>query len=136
MEAKKLLKDKKLWFASFLIAWAAALQHSGVVAKVLELTETSSRFHLLYPNYSNPWKMVSDSTVLEVIRARGVVELWKARVLAKNPVQREMLHECKPPCFYRDNLIHGAPANPRRHANARRSDLVTLIDNNHKGIVA
>jgi hypothetical protein len=26
LEAKKLLKDKKLWFASFLIAWAAALQ--------------------------------------------------------------------------------------------------------------
>ncbi|XP_052203838.1 uncharacterized protein LOC127809155 [Diospyros lotus] len=25
-EARKLLKDKKLWFASFLIAWAAALQ--------------------------------------------------------------------------------------------------------------
>ena len=25
MEAKQLLKDKKLWFASFLIAWAAAL---------------------------------------------------------------------------------------------------------------
>ncbi|KAJ8766062.1 hypothetical protein K2173_020578 [Erythroxylum novogranatense] len=26
MEAKKLLKDKKFWFASFLIVWAAALQ--------------------------------------------------------------------------------------------------------------
>ncbi|KDP29862.1 hypothetical protein JCGZ_18437 [Jatropha curcas] len=26
MEAKQLLKDKKFWFASFLIAWAAALQ--------------------------------------------------------------------------------------------------------------
>ncbi|KAJ6909528.1 hypothetical protein NC652_020489 [Populus alba x Populus x berolinensis] len=26
LEAKKLLKDKRLWFASFLIAWAAALQ--------------------------------------------------------------------------------------------------------------
>lgn len=26
MEAKNLLKDKKFWFASFLIAWAAALQ--------------------------------------------------------------------------------------------------------------
>ncbi|XP_031383173.1 uncharacterized protein LOC116197239 [Punica granatum] len=26
MEAQKLLKDKKFWFASFLIAWAAALQ--------------------------------------------------------------------------------------------------------------
>ncbi|KAK4754584.1 hypothetical protein SAY87_002688 [Trapa incisa] len=26
MEAKKLLKDKKFWFASFLITWAAALQ--------------------------------------------------------------------------------------------------------------
>lgn len=26
MEARKLLKDKKFWFASFLIAWAAALQ--------------------------------------------------------------------------------------------------------------
>ncbi|GMP22911.1 hypothetical protein CsSME_00000712 [Camellia sinensis var. sinensis] len=25
-DAKKLLKDKKFWFASFLIAWAAALQ--------------------------------------------------------------------------------------------------------------
>ncbi|KAK9186900.1 hypothetical protein WN944_018289 [Citrus x changshan-huyou] len=25
-EAKQLLKDKKFWFASFLIAWAAALQ--------------------------------------------------------------------------------------------------------------
>ncbi|KAE7996828.1 hypothetical protein FH972_001517 [Carpinus fangiana] len=26
MEVKNLLKDKKFWFASFLIAWAAALQ--------------------------------------------------------------------------------------------------------------
>ena len=26
MEVKQLLKDKKFWFASFLIAWAAALQ--------------------------------------------------------------------------------------------------------------
>ncbi|KAJ9160065.1 hypothetical protein P3X46_025502 [Hevea brasiliensis] len=26
MEANQLLKDKKFWFASFLIAWAAALQ--------------------------------------------------------------------------------------------------------------
>ncbi|OAY46039.1 hypothetical protein MANES_07G111800v8 [Manihot esculenta] len=26
MEAKQLLKDKKFWFASFIIAWAAALQ--------------------------------------------------------------------------------------------------------------
>ncbi|XP_057979474.1 uncharacterized protein LOC131165567 [Malania oleifera] len=26
MEAKKLLKDRKFWFASSLIAWAAALQ--------------------------------------------------------------------------------------------------------------
>ncbi|KAE8648534.1 hypothetical protein Csa_008609 [Cucumis sativus] len=26
MEFKNLLKDKKFWFASFLIAWAAALQ--------------------------------------------------------------------------------------------------------------
>ncbi|KAF7820478.1 uncharacterized protein G2W53_025933 [Senna tora] len=26
MEVRNLLKDKKLWFASFLIAWAAALQ--------------------------------------------------------------------------------------------------------------
>ncbi|KAG5239810.1 hypothetical protein OIU76_013198 [Salix suchowensis] len=26
VEAKKLLKDKKLWLASFLIAWAAGLQ--------------------------------------------------------------------------------------------------------------
>ncbi|KAJ0046934.1 uncharacterized protein LOC116128854 [Pistacia vera] len=25
-DAKQLLKDKKFWFASFLIAWAAALQ--------------------------------------------------------------------------------------------------------------
>ncbi|EOY18252.1 hypothetical protein QUC31_006567 [Theobroma cacao] len=25
-DAKSLLKDKKFWFASFLIAWAAALQ--------------------------------------------------------------------------------------------------------------
>lgn len=26
MEVKNLLKDKKFWFASFLIAWAAGLQ--------------------------------------------------------------------------------------------------------------
>ncbi|KAM7492076.1 hypothetical protein LguiA_034997 [Lonicera macranthoides] len=26
LEVKKLLNDKKFWFASFLIAWAAALQ--------------------------------------------------------------------------------------------------------------
>ncbi|KAK9283042.1 hypothetical protein L1049_011270 [Liquidambar formosana] len=26
MDAKKLLKDRKFWFASFLIVWAAALQ--------------------------------------------------------------------------------------------------------------
>ncbi|XP_021910490.1 uncharacterized protein LOC110824222 [Carica papaya] len=26
IDAKALLKDKKFWFASFLIAWAAALQ--------------------------------------------------------------------------------------------------------------
>ncbi|XP_030512583.1 uncharacterized protein LOC115726718 [Rhodamnia argentea] len=26
MEVKQLLKDKKFWFASFLIGWAAALQ--------------------------------------------------------------------------------------------------------------
>ncbi|KAL2897041.1 L-arabinose isomerase [Bienertia sinuspersici] len=26
MDVKNLLKDKKFWFASFLIAWAAALQ--------------------------------------------------------------------------------------------------------------
>ncbi|CAO2826155.1 unnamed protein product [Amaranthus hypochondriacus] len=26
MELKNLLKDKKVWFASFLITWAAALQ--------------------------------------------------------------------------------------------------------------
>ncbi|XP_043698376.1 uncharacterized protein LOC122649079 [Telopea speciosissima] len=26
MEARKLLKDKKFWLASFLIAWAAGLQ--------------------------------------------------------------------------------------------------------------
>ncbi|XP_062157180.1 uncharacterized protein LOC133864784 [Alnus glutinosa] len=26
MEVKNLLKDKKFWFASFLIAWAATLQ--------------------------------------------------------------------------------------------------------------
>ncbi|XAR66329.1 hypothetical protein NMG60_11012520 [Bertholletia excelsa] len=25
-DARKLLKDKKFWFASFLVAWAAALQ--------------------------------------------------------------------------------------------------------------
>ncbi|KAK9154235.1 hypothetical protein Sjap_001715 [Stephania japonica] len=26
MEVKQLLKDKRVWFASFLVAWAAALQ--------------------------------------------------------------------------------------------------------------
>lgn len=43
MEARKLLKENKFWIASFLIAWAAALQ----VQKLLLLRDLTSHTQAL-----------------------------------------------------------------------------------------
>lgn len=38
MELNKVVKDKKFWFASFLITWAAALQVSGIIPILLPIS--------------------------------------------------------------------------------------------------
>ncbi len=48
MEVKNLLKDKKFWFASFLIAWAATLQVNQIQIFIRSPTTMLYSIHLIW----------------------------------------------------------------------------------------
>ncbi|KAF9676789.1 hypothetical protein SADUNF_Sadunf08G0039600 [Salix dunnii] len=72
VEAKKLLKDKKLWFASFLIAWAAALQ--GHMMWLQRQDSFKQKFGIV--NEDNTIKFLENG--LWISRALELAQFWSS----------------------------------------------------------
>ncbi|CAK9176499.1 unnamed protein product [Ilex paraguariensis] len=64
-DAKKLLKDKKLWVASFLIAWAAALQLFEKLLWFGKGKSTEMRSALLILESAKPGDSINKSSIKE-----------------------------------------------------------------------